>query len=85
MTTTTLRGLKPEVVQAVRKRAAREDKSVNRVLLDLVEQATLGASAGKPRRHHDLDHLFGSLSAADAKILDQVLAEQRTIDKEQWK
>jgi len=85
MTTTTLRGLKPDVVQAVRKRASREDKSINRVLLDLVEQATLGPRSGKPCRHHDLDHLFGSLSAADAKFLDKVLTEQRTIDKEQWK
>jgi hypothetical protein len=36
-------------------------------------------------RYHDLDHLAGTWTTEEAEALEQLIAEQRTIDSELWK
>ena len=84
MATMTLRGLKPTVSERVRRLASRQGKSMNRCIVDLVEQSVVGDLTGKPVVHSDLDHLFGSLSEADAQELEQSIAQSRQIDAELW-
>jgi len=62
MKTLTVRGVKPDLADEMRRRAARQGKSVNRFIVEMVEENIRGDVSGKPREHHDLDHLFGSPS-----------------------
>ena len=84
MTTMTLRGLKPAVSERVRRLASRQGKSMNRCIVDLVEQSVVGDLSGKPVEHTDLDHLFGSLTKEDAQELERAVSESRQIDAELW-
>jgi plasmid stability protein len=77
----TLRNLPEPVARAVRERAAKYHVSLNKAVIQLLEEA-MGAS-GPP--YHDLDHLAGSWSKEQADEFDRLLAEQRRIDPEDWK
>jgi len=79
----TLRNLPEPVAKAVRERAAGHDVSLNRAVIQLLEEA-LGPKGKKPRRRDDLDALFGSLTAGEAKSLERSVAEQRRIDHAMW-
>lgn len=85
MKTLTLRGIKPDVAEQLRRRAVRQGKSVNRCLAEIVEQSICGDTRGKPQEYHDLDHLFGSLSDEDSRFIDEAIAESRTVDGEVWR
>ena len=84
MKTLTVRGIKPDLADEMRRRAARQGKSVNRFLVEMVEDTIWGDASGKPREHHDLDHLFGSLSEEDSRFVDEAIAESRAVDEEVW-
>ena len=77
MTTMTPKGLTPAVTKRVRRLASRQGKSMNRCIVDLIEQSIGGDLSGKPVEHTDLDHLFGSLSADDAQELEQAVSDSR--------
>lgn len=85
MSVITLRGLNAEAEKKARRRAARKGKSMNRFLVDLIEDQVLGEQDGKPYEYDDLDHLFGSMTPEDAKIIAESVKEQREIDSELWK
>ena len=85
MKTLTLRGLRPDIAEEVRRQAARSGKSMNRCILDLIEANVVGDTTGKPREYSDLDLLFGSLTEEDAKYIEEAAADSRTIDEEQWR
>ena len=80
----TLRRLKPELARAIERRARKEGTSLCGAVMALLEEAT-GTAKRKNVVHHDLDHLIGSWSAAEAREFDRSLAEQRKIDPEIWK
>jgi len=84
MTTLTLRGLEAAVAERVRARAGREGKSMNRCIVDLIEESVADNRVGKPREYDDLDHLFGSMSEEDAQALAEAVADSRTVDRELW-
>ncbi len=84
MNTLTLRGIKPDLAEQLRRRAANQGKSLNRCIVELVEESVLGNASGKTRAHHDLDHLFGSLSKEDARHIKDAVADSRTLDQEVW-
>lgn len=80
----TLRNLPAPVAQAVRERAARYDVSLNKSVIQLLEDA-VGASREPPVAvHHDLDDLIGSWTAAQARAAERALAGQRRIDPGMW-
>jgi hypothetical protein len=67
VTTLSNRGLNAQALAELKKRAAFEDASVNAVVLKLLEQC-LGTLPVKLalKRHHDLDALAGTWTAAKA-------------------
>ena len=85
MSVITLRGLNRKAEKKARIDAARKGKSMNRFLLDIIEERVLGDQEGKPHEYDDLDHLFGSITAEDARIIDEAVKEQREIESELWK
>jgi hypothetical protein len=77
----TLRNVPPVVDRALRRRAARLEKSLNEVALEAL--ATGAGVEQEAAERHDLDFLFGSW--VEDPAVDQALAEQRAIDPALWK
>ncbi len=79
----TIRDIPKEVEKVIKKRAARKNTSLNKAVIDLLEEAT-GKKSKKKTTYHDLDCLFGSWTKKEASEFDKNLKEQRGIDKELW-
>ena len=79
----TLRNLPEPVARAVRERASRYHISLNKAVLGLLEEAT--ATPTGRRRFHDMDHLFGSIGAETASVLEREMLDGRRVDPEEWK
>jgi DNA polymerase III delta subunit len=79
----TLRNVPPAVEKAILAKARRKRISVNRAVIELLEERV----GMRDRRviHHDLDRFIGSWTAKEAKEFDDVLREMRQIDPELWK
>lgn len=82
MSQITLRGLPDQVEQEIRRRAAREQRSINQTILLLLQEA-LGIDAVGDRRR-DLSHLAGTWDERDARQFDAAIAVFETIDPEVW-
>ncbi len=81
----TLRGVSPEVARIIRRRSNERGKSLNKVVIELLEE---GAGLHRNRKkvlHHDLDGLAGAWSREEAVAFDRALAAQREIDLGLWK
>lgn len=76
----TIRSIPDHVDRALRQRAKREHKSLNHVLLEVLEQAV---EPEEPKVHHDLDFMFGSW--VDEPEFDKVIEEFGRIDEELWR
>lgn len=82
----TLRNLPPDVARTVQQRAKQKKTSVNKAVIELLEEAVGGKGKKKsPVRYHDLDHLAGTWTKEEAAAFETLIAEQRTIDPELWK
>lgn len=81
----TLRNIPAEVDKAIRKRAKRARVSVNKAVIGLLEEHLIPEKSNRAERHHDLDHLCGSWTAADAAAFERALDKQRAIDPDLWK
>ena len=82
----TLRNLPPDVARTVQQRAKQKKTSVNKAVIELLEESAGGkAKKNAPVRYHDLDHLVGTWTQEEAATFDKLIAEQRTIDPELWK
>lgn len=82
MSQITLRGLPDQVEQEIRRRAAREQRSINQTILLLLQEA-LGIDADGDRKR-DLSHLAGTWDERDARQFDAAIAIFETIDPEVW-
>lgn len=85
MTTMTLRGIDDETSAALKRKAREEGTSVNALSVRLLRQS-LGLE--KRRRtvlHHDLDHLAGTWSEADAGSFASATAAFEKVDEDLWK
>ena len=80
----TLRHLPAPLARAVRERAARYHISLNKAVIQLLEEAQGTAGASPPPTHHDLDHLIGAWTRPQARAAERLLAQQRRIDPEMW-
>jgi plasmid stability protein len=74
----TIRGIPREVDQVLRRKAAREKRSLNDVVVEELTEATIGA-----KRRIDLSDVTGGWIPDSA--FDEVLASQRQIDWDKWK
>jgi plasmid stability protein len=82
----TLRNLPPEVAKTVQQRAKQKRTSVNKAVIELLEESVGGKAKKKEKtRYHDLDHLIGTWTKKEADEFEKLIAEQRTIDPELWK
>ena len=82
----TLRNLPPEVAKTVQQRAKKKKTSVNKAVIELLEESSGGKAKKKASaRYHDLDHLAGTWTKEEAAAFDKLIAEQRTIDPDLWK
>ncbi len=81
----TVRNLPPRVARAVREKARREGLSLNKAVVQLLENATDTRPDPKPVLHHDLDHFFGRATKREADRLDEAIKEQRSIDPDMWR
>ncbi len=80
----TLRGLSAGTEKKVRRHAVLKGKSMNRFLVDLIEEG-VGRPDGKPREFNDLDDLIGSMDETDVRDIEQAVSRQRGIDEELWR
>ena len=81
-----IRGLDDAALAELKARAARENASVNTVVLGLIDQG-LGRRKARPalRRQHDLDDLAGQWTAEAAAEFGTATAPFADIDAPLWK
>jgi len=65
----------------VKKAARRAGKSVNRFVVELLENTV----DRTPGRYHDLDKLFGTWDEEEFRLISKATRNQRKTDKELWK
>ena len=86
MKAVTLRKIPPELVRVIERRSRHTGKSLNRTIIEVLEESLLNRPKKKESRlNHDLDWMFGTWTKEQADEFDKALAEQRTIDPELWK
>jgi len=81
----TIRGIDSSVSERLKQIAETEGKSVNQLVLDLINQG-VGLQKKKKftRRYDDLDHLFGKWSHSEFEKIQGFIDGQRKIDPELW-
>jgi hypothetical protein len=85
MKAVTIRGIDSHVSEKLKQAARKEGKSVNRFVLELIDQ-NLGTQKKKKhsRQYDDLDHLFGKWSDDEFRKIQGNINRQRKIDRELW-
>ena len=78
-----LRGIPSEIMTQLKREAKRLHTSVNTLVLKMIERG-LGFTCERVA-HHDLDHLAGSWSSAEAKQFKETTQSFEQIDRELWK
>ena len=81
----TLRNLPAPLAQAVRERAAKYHVSLNKAVIQLLEESVGSSGPGPGHVHDDLDHLINSWTPPQGRAAERHLAEQRRIDSELWR
>ena len=86
MTNLSIRGLDDLALAELKTRAAKEDASVNTLVVRLIEQG-LGLRRAKTelRRYDDLDALAGAWSPGDAAEFEQATAAFSKTDPGLWR
>jgi hypothetical protein len=86
MANLSIRGLDEKELAALKRRAAKEETSVNVLVLRFIEQG-LGLRRAKPAltRHDDLDALAGTWLAPDASDFERATAPFAKVDAALWK
>lgn len=77
----TIRGVTANIDQSLRREAAREGKSLNTVVLEVLQKG-LGLQA-EPRRYDDLDDLAGTW-VHDPEF-DRAVEQMDRVDEELWR
>ena len=82
----TLRGLKPLVMDNLKKESKNSGKSINQYVLDLIHRQ-LGMEKQKKYtlEHNDLDGLFGKWTENEFDSIQNKIDSERIIDEELWK
>lgn len=85
MANLSIRGLDDKALAALKRRAAKEDSSVNLLVLRFIEQG-LGLRRATPAltRHDDLDALAGTWRTQDANEFEHATAPFAKVDPTLW-
>jgi hypothetical protein len=82
----TIRGLAPEVAAAIRRISRDEGISMNKAALKLLSRgANLDRAPESRVIGHDLDHLFGTWTEADAAAFLRSIQSCEQVDEDFWK
>jgi hypothetical protein len=83
----TLRNIPKPVARAIERRAREKGTSLNRAVIEMLEDASGERRPAQRSRvvHRDLDQLAGSWTAEEAAEFERSLRDQRAIDPELWK
>ena len=85
MSAITLRNIPPEVQKAIRAKARQKRISVNRAVIELLEERVGILNTRKKSAHHDLDDLAGSWTAAENKSFQKAVGSARVTDEDLWR
>lgn len=85
MKTMTIRGVEPKLAEKLKQTAQEKGKSVNQLVIDLIQEH-LGMKKQKlySREHDDLDGLFGRWSETEFNTIENNINKERRIDPEIW-
>jgi hypothetical protein len=78
----TLRNIPPKVQKGIRERTRQKRISANRAVIELLQERLEVPQRGKDGLYHDLDHLFGTMSAEEADELTRFVQETREANKQ---
>jgi hypothetical protein len=85
MTVLSIHGLDDQAIAVLKQRAARENATVDMLVVRLIEQGLgLRPNGSLPKRHHDLDALAGSWTADDMQAFDRATAPFSSVDSGLW-
>ena len=77
----TLRNLPPDVAGTVQQRAKQKKTSVNKAVIELLEESVGGKGKKKsPVRYHDLDHLAGTWTKEEAAAFEARSTARKALD-----
>jgi len=79
-----LRNVPEAVMILLKKEAAKQNVSVNSLILKSIENSFHIAKPQKKIIHHDLDHLAGTWTEKDKKDFDDKTKSFERIDQELW-
>ncbi|MBI5418509.1 MAG: hypothetical protein HZA60_00305 [Deltaproteobacteria bacterium] len=86
MTQITIRISDPEMEEALRRRAKEANKSLNKVVLELIQAgAGLGVGKKKTPRGASLAEFAGGWTDQEAREFDEAIQIFEEIDEEMWK
>ena len=81
----TIRGIDSELSEKLKQTAKRDNKSVNQLTLELIQES-LGLKKDKTfsKEYDDLDELFGRWSEDEFNAIEKKIVNERSIDPEIW-
>jgi plasmid stability protein len=85
MKAVTLRNLPRNLEHKIRKKALESGRSLNKTVIDLLEEGAGIKKAQKKKSYHDLDSLAGKWSEREFREFERAVADQRVVDEELWK
>ena len=80
----TLRNIPAEIQKVIQKKAAQKSISVNKAVIELLQERVGILEDRKKTIHHDLDDLAGSWSSREAKAFQKTIELTRRIDPSLW-
>lgn len=84
MTALTIRKIPPGVEKVIREKAVREQVSLNKAVVEMLEESVTGRQKPQPPRYHDLDWMCGTITEKQSAGFLKHLSETRKIDPELW-
>lgn len=81
----TLRNIPAEVQRAIRAKARQKNISVNKAVIELLQERIGILENQKTTLHRDLDELAGSWSGREAKAFERAIEVGRQIDEGLWR
>ena len=81
----TLRRIPPEIQNAIRAKARQKRISINKAVIEMLEERIGILRDRKKVVHHDLDDLAGSWGSREAKAFERVMEVSRQIDEDLWR
>ena len=80
----TLRGVPPDLVRFIRRKADQDKISLNKTVIRLLEEQTGRQKKTEPL-YHDLDALAGAWTRKETREFERALKKQRGVEQDLWR